>query len=495
MTPEEQVMAAEEEQRRREAPPARMNAGPVGSAPMPPIAPPPGKPNWRADDRQRALDAYGNLSGQTGPVSDIDGTPQVGAADVPAAAQAVDGAYVNLGQQAQGVTARDASAAYAGVHNVQDTAGQQVRAMQMANVTGRLEAAADGKLPTVAQGMLRQQAAETQSQILGQAGQARGNQGAAARRDAMRQTAAVESGLARSQAILGAQEQATARSQLTDAYSNIRGVDTTVAQQDADAANAMGRFNAGQETQVDVGNVDRRLGADQFTAGQQNARDVQVAGVQSANSDRTQQGSQFNAGQTNDVNKFRAGQTNTVNTANADRMQRTSEANLGKNVTTRGQSIQGATTASDAVAQTTRDKTAEAQANKGQNKALLGGLLGAGATVGAAAATGGGSAAAPAAAPGSDRRLKENITPISDHDEREFLHSLQGAAAAYDYIDPNAPGADDGHQYGVIAQELAKSRIGRSVLVKRPDGMLGVQPDRLTMALAGVVAKLAKEAR
>lgn len=50
----------------------------------------------------------------------------------------------------------------------------------------------------------------------------------------------------------------------------------------------------------------------------------------------------------------------------------------------------------------------------------------------------------------------------------------------YQYIDPGAPGAASGQQYGPMAQDLASTPAGSTAVVEGKDGKLGIDPARLT---------------
>jgi hypothetical protein len=58
----------------------------------------------------------------------------------------------------------------------------------------------------------------------------------------------------------------------------------------------------------------------------------------------------------------------------------------------------------------------------------------------------------------------------------------------YKYIDPSAPGAKSGENYGPMAQDLAKTPAGATAVVKKPDGKLGVDPGRLTLVNTSAIS-------
>lgn len=226
---------------------------------------------------------------------------------------------VTLGGQAQGVTAQRVAAPTAvptsttgasiiGTTQVQDAQAQQVRQQQL-DFAQALRDRMNGVGPSVAQQQYNMSVGDIATGALGTAAQARGNDAAAARRDALRTigTETAKAGLG--SALIRAQESATAAGQLGGALTDTRGLDTSVAVKNADlnqganlanqdSENTVGMFNSGQTnannqfnadlaTRVATGNADRSLSGDTFSAGQQNARDVAVAGVNAANADRT----------------------------------------------------------------------------------------------------------------------------------------------------------------------------------------------------------------
>jgi hypothetical protein len=84
------------------------------------------------------------------------------------------------------------------------------------------------------------------------------------------------------------------------------------------------------------------------------------------------------------------------------------------------------------------------QARKSQQSALLGNVLGAGATLLA-----------------SDKMAKKDVKKDSSK-HKDFLDKI--SAYSYEYKDPEMPGAAKGKRHGVLAQELEKSEIGKSMV-------------------------------
>lgn len=76
----------------------------------------------------------------------------------------------------------------------------------------------------------------------------------------------------------------------------------------------------------------------------------------------------------------------------------------------------------------------------------------------------------------SDKRQKEKITELNDDVINDFIDKLQ--AYTYDYKNPNLPGAGQGRQLGVMAQDLEKHPIGKSA-VKEVNGIKMVDYGKL----------------
>lgn len=67
----------------------------------------------------------------------------------------------------------------------------------------------------------------------------------------------------------------------------------------------------------------------------------------------------------------------------------------------------------------------------------------------------------------SDETKKKNI---QDPDMDEFLNSLH--AKSFDYKDSEAPGASDGKNVGVMAQDVEKSKVGKTMVKNTKDGKM-----------------------
>ncbi len=119
----------------------------------------------------------------------------------------------------------------------------------------------------------------------------------------------------------------------------------------------------------------------------------------------------------------------------------------------------------------------EAQEGISGGEALMG-LLGAAAGVGQGFAM------------KSDRRSKYAVRAPKLAELREFLSTSGGAH--YRYRSPNAPGQRAGENFGPMAQDLRKSKIGRTVVVEKADGLY-VDAARLALADHGALSALSKQ--
>ena len=78
-----------------------------------------------------------------------------------------------------------------------------------------------------------------------------------------------------------------------------------------------------------------------------------------------------------------------------------------------------------------------------------------------------------AAAMLSDERAKEDIKPAA-RDIRDFLSKLNAAKYRYKEDLADDPAAGEGEHYSVMAQDLARSKLGSQMVEQRPDGYLQV---------------------
>lgn len=117
-------------------------------------------------------------------------------------------------------------------------------------------------------------------------------------------------------------------------------------------------------------------------------------------------------------------------------------------------------------------------------------------TIGAVAGVAGSIATAPKGSmvnpAGSDRRFKFDVHDPDLRDLEDYLGRTKGKL--YRYKEPNKPGRRAGLNFGPMAQDLAKSKIGKTVVVKGEDGLY-VDTARLALADHAALAALAAEVR
>ncbi len=88
----------------------------------------------------------------------------------------------------------------------------------------------------------------------------------------------------------------------------------------------------------------------------------------------------------------------------------------------------------------------------------------------------------------SDRNEKY---AASDEKAKEAIEKTPGYK--FRYKDPDAMGAEEGVQFGIMAQDLEKTPAGRSVVKKQPDGTRMVDTSRLALLEAGAMNALSKK--
>jgi hypothetical protein len=60
----------------------------------------------------------------------------------------------------------------------------------------------------------------------------------------------------------------------------------------------------------------------------------------------------------------------------------------------------------------------------------------------------------------------------------------------FKYKDPKAEGAAPGQRYGVIAQDLEKTPMGKSIVVTMPDGHKGIDTGQAVGVLLAAMARM-----
>jgi non-canonical (house-cleaning) NTP pyrophosphatase len=89
----------------------------------------------------------------------------------------------------------------------------------------------------------------------------------------------------------------------------------------------------------------------------------------------------------------------------------------------------------------------------------------------------------------SDRRSKTAIRPAKTAELKEYLSKTGGSH--YRYKSPNSPGQRVGENYGPMAQDLQATKIGRTVVVEKADGLY-VDTGRLALADHGALVALSQ---
>lgn len=91
----------------------------------------------------------------------------------------------------------------------------------------------------------------------------------------------------------------------------------------------------------------------------------------------------------------------------------------------------------------------------------------------------------------SDRRAKFDVSDPDLRDLQDYLGRTKGKF--YRYLEPNKPGRRPGVNFGPMAQDLAKSKIGATVVVTDAEGQLSVDTGRLALADHAALAELARD--
>ena len=317
-------------------------------------------------------------------------------------------------QQMATPQAQAASAQAAAAQGPNFGQSDQIRSMQLGGLQG-LSAAANGAVPSAAELQGRQQLAQALQAQQGMAASMRGVSPALANHMAAQQGAQMQASALGNAAQLRANEQASARNAFANALQGARGQDLGAAgmQQEANLA------NAGFQQQANLANA----GYQQQTglANQQAALQAQQQKDQMAQFyDTTRLGlenNQFNANMAWDQAKQNAF-TDAMNT------------NAGIS-----------------------------QANTNAKTQMIGGVLGAGGQAGAALFK-------------SDERAKEQVDrKNSGRDIDSFIKALDTASWNY----KQGVGEDTNKRHwGVMAQSLAKTDVGRSMIVEDDDGLLNI---------------------
>lgn len=477
--------------------------------------------------------------------------------------------------------------------NIDTSQEAQFRADQRGLVSG-LQGTIAGTDPSVAALMLRQATDRNIANQYALAQSANGNQSGIALRQAMIGSSELNQQAIGQQALLRAQEIATARGQLGGVLDQGRTQDLNLAQGQAGLQQQTALAN---QSATNTGNI-TQLGADVQTklanAGFVNTQNmtqaqlnqaIQLANAGFKNNATTTQAqldaattqlnaqlqtgvSQFNAGQTNTTNNNQAGLTNAANIANAGFQTQASTTNANNttsantasatlanqiaianannqsaqniaqggytnatNIANAGNQLQAGMTSAQlanavAIANANNSNSANiaqggytnaaniANASNqiqqqsvnqtGQQNAAANSLTASGQQVTAAAAAasaaaerakaqatqnaayiGAGSAAVGALF--SDRRGKTDIAP-AEAEIAEFVAGLK--PYGFKYRDPSTRGAAPGQRYGIMAQDLERSKVGRTLVRDREDGTKEIDVGQSVGAILAAISSM-----
>lgn len=186
----------------------------------------------------------------------------------------------------------------------------------------------------------------------------------------------------------------------------------------------------------------------------------------------------------NNINQFNAGQGQSGNQFNAQLQQGANLANASNYLTNQGQNqgfasgllgteLAGHNSASsnamagqDALG---NDFYTQEKINAAQRQADAAAQFGAIGSAASGLATGGTATAAK-----SDERVKHDIVDDTD----AVYAMLDGLSPKkFKYDDPKSPGQAEGVRHGIVAQDLAKSDMGKSIVKHADDGDLMLDPD------------------
>lgn len=420
---------------------------------------------------------------------------QIQAAQIAAYQAAVGPGAITAGQSTAAVADPSVKAALANYDTTNELAARGGQDELVAGLKGAIA----GTDPSVAAIMLRQATDRNVANQYALAASAPGMNAGLAERQAMLGASDINSQAAASEAILRAKEITDARAQLADLLGAQRTGDINVATTQytttqgvnsdyATAQNTRSGLNAQLSNSTGIANANNTTSANTSTAtlaaqiAEANAKNEADRAAKQA--DLNQTASTTNAGndltaQTNTsqlaqaIALANAKAANDAATTNANNTNTTNNNNAGNVVTTRGQDITSKQNAAgDALTASGQGVTAAAAAADAQAKkaaadaALAGGL-------------------ATALVSKSDRRAKTDIKPHSDADMASLLTAL-GKSYEYRYKKPDSPGAAPGKNFGPMAQDIEKSKIGKS-MVRNVNGEKQIDLGRAVLAALSAV--------
>lgn len=249
--------------------------------------------------------------------------------------------------------------------------------------------------------------------------------------------------------------------------------------------NDISKYNTGQLNDVNNRNADRTLDLNKYNTGQLND-------VSNRNADRTLDLNKYNTGQLNDVSKFNSSQIQDVNKFNTGEVNDISATNATNQTSTNQSNVTAALRQAEADALARQNAAKNALDASGQ---VIQGNTAAANTALAYAKlkmdqdnadnqllTGLGTKLF------SDARGKKGIRNADD-EARELVRAI--SAKSFSYKDADAPGAMDGENLGILAQDLERSEAGRRIVSDTPHGKM-VDKDKALMAALAALGSMDK---
>lgn len=257
------------------------------------------------------------------------------------------------------------------------------------------------------------------------------------------------------------------------ALSNQSALNNT-SQVNAQLSNATGIANAGNVTQASVATANNQTSAANTTA----SLDAAIRQTNATNQSNTNTKQADLSTQTALANALAS---NNAATTNANNSTSVSRDNANNAVTTNSQNItQSQNAASNTLTASGQQVTAAAA------KASADAAAKQAATQKSAAEIAAGGAVAGALL--SDRRVKKNIRR-ADAEISALLGSIK--PYGYKYKDPKATGAASGKQFGLMAQDLEKSKAGKTLVHNTPGGKM-VDTNRAVLAALAALGSVDK---
>ncbi len=323
-----------------------------------------------------------------------------------------------------------------------------------------IQGALSGQAPSLAELQSREAASRGTGAQLSLAAGARGRSVAAANRTAATQIAQIRQNAAAQGAQLRAQEQAQARGELASLGTAARGQDIQLA-----------TTESGQKLAADLASDDRMQGvlserAKLKLAADQGNQDAQVK-LQS-----------LQASLDSEMERFNAAQLQNASAADAENYLKALGLDDAYTKSVRDQWLElerlGMTEDLEKLKLQVMERIAVMQDTPGfwDKVGVLSGFMG-----GIGQAVGG-------AAKASDRRVKVNVAKLEGKDLDAFLQATR-SAFEWDYSNPAKHG--EGRHHGPMAQDIQKSKLGRTAVIEDQEGVLNLDFHRLAaLALMGL---------